>query len=208
MKSPLRNASRNALVLGAFALLGTALMAGSFLVTRAPIAASETAEKQALLNQVMPASHYDNDLLASVRTLPANAQLGTRAPSRVWRAERRGKPVGVILEVIAPDGYSGDIFLLIGVDINGRLTGVRVTAHRETPGLGDYIEKRKSPWIDQFAGRALGQPATGEWAVRKDGGAFDARAGATVTPRAVVAAIRRALEYVQTHHDTLYPTTP
>ena len=105
----------------------------------------------------------------------------------------------MVLEAVAPDGYSGDIALLIGIDADGNVTGVRVTAHRETPGLGDYIDRAKSAWIDQFAGKSLTNPEPKHWKVTKDGGVFDARAGATITPRAVVKAVRSALDYFARH---------
>ncbi|HET8791735.1 MAG TPA: RnfABCDGE type electron transport complex subunit G, partial [Modicisalibacter sp.] len=99
--------------------------------------------------------------------------------------------------------YSGDISLLVGIDANGELTGVRVLSHRETPGLGDKIEVRKSDWITQFAGLSLGNPPIEQWAVKKDGGVFDAFTGATITPRAVIGAIKRSLEYFASHRALL-----
>jgi electron transport complex protein RnfG len=144
---------------------------------------------------VLPPALYDNDLLASQRAVPPDELLGTRNDSAMWIA-RQGKTItAVVLEAIAPDGYSGDIALLIGIDVDGNVTGVRVTAHRETPGLGDYIVRSKSPWIDQFAGKSLTVPESKRWKVVKDGGQFDARAGATITPRAVVKAVHAALDY-------------
>ena len=110
--------------------------------------------------------------------------------------------------MVAPDGYSGDIHLLLGVDPDGRVLGLRVIRHRETPGLGDYIERRRSDWILGFDGRRLGEPEAARWAVRQDGGDFDARSGATVTPRAVVKAVRRALAGLDAHRAVLFPGTP
>ena len=203
-----RNALRTGVVLLLFALVGTAILAFTHDRTEPVITRSQQAEKLALINQVLPASLYDNDLLASVQTVPPDDLLGTRQPSSLWIA-RRGKQVtAVVLEAIAPDGYAGDIALLIGIDVDGRVTGVRVTAHRETPGLGDYIERAKSAWIDQFSGKSLTSPEPKHWKVAKDGGAFDSRAGATITPRAVVKAVKSALDYFARHRATLVTPPP
>jgi len=196
----LRNALRTGVILFVFALVGTAMLALTHNRTEPTITRGQQAEKRALLSQVLPATLYDNDLLATQQGVPPNDLLGTRQASALWLARRRGGEFsGVVLEAVAPDGYSGDIFLLIGIDANGNVTGVRVTAHRETPGLGDYIDRAKSAWIDQFAGKSLLNPESKHWKVAKDGGAFDARAGATITPRAVVKAVKSALDYFARH---------
>jgi electron transport complex protein RnfG len=195
LQAALRNALRTGVILFVFALVGTAMLAFTHDNTEPTITRGQLAEKRKLLGQVLPASLYDNDLLATQQSVPPNDLLGTRQASALWLARRGSAFSGVVLEAVAPDGYSGDIFLLIGIDANGKVTGVRVTAHRETPGLGDYIEHAKSAWIDQFAGKSLTQPEPKHWKVIKDGGAFDARAGATITPRAVVKAVKSALDY-------------
>ena len=113
-------------------------------------------------------------------------------------------PVAVVLALIAPDGYGGPIKLLVGINADGSLAGVRVVNHHETPGLGDAIDTRRSNWILGFTGRSLGDPSPAQWAVRKDGGVFDQFTGATITPRAVVKAVKRALVYFEAHRDTLF----
>ena len=203
-----RNALRTGVVLLLFALVGTAILAFTHDRTEPVITRSQQAEKLALINQVLPASLYDNDLLASVQTVPPDDRLGTRHSSSLWIARRGQQVTAVVLEAVAPDGYAGDIALLIGIDIDGRVTGVRVTAHRETPGLGDYIERAKSAWIDQFSGKSLTNPELRRWKVAKDGGAFDSRAGATITPRAVVKAVRSALDYFARHRAALVAAPP
>ncbi len=209
MKPAIRNALRTGAVLLVFALIGTALLALTHDRTEPVISRSQQAEKLALINQVFPAQRYDNDLLASQRSVAANDLLGTRQASSVWIARRNGAFAGVVLEAVAPDGYSGNIALLIGIAADGTITGVRVTAHRETPGLGDYIDRVKSAWIDQFTGTSLSAPADRGWSVKKDGGQFDARAGATITPRAVVKAVKRALDYYARHRAAwATPETP
>lgn len=203
VKAAARNALRTGMILFAFAVVATALLAFTHARTEPTIERSRQTEKLALLSQVLPRALYDNDLLASQRSVPADDQLGTRQPSAVWIARRGDAITAVVLEAIAPDGYSGNIHLVIGVTANGLVTGVRVTEHRETPGLGDYIDRTKSPWIDQFAGKSLTAPEAKYWKVAKDGGRFDARAGATITPRAVVKAVRAALDYFARNRGTL-----
>lgn len=194
-----RNALRTGIILLVFAVVGTAILAFTHQSTEPTIARGQQAAKLALLRQVLPAALYDNDLLDSRKSVRPDDLLGTRIGSSLWLAERTGHFSGIVLEAIAPDGYSGEIVLLIGIDANGNVTGVRVTAHRETPGLGDYIDHAKSAWIDQFAGKSLSNPPPKHWKVIKDGGSFDARAGATITPRAVVRAVKNALEYFAKH---------
>jgi len=196
IKAAGRNALRTGAILLIFALVATALLVFTFTRTEPTIERSKQAEKLALLTQVLPPALYDNDLLASQRAVLPDELLGTRHDSAMWIARRGDTITAVVLEAIAPDGYSGNIALLIGIDVDGNVTGVRVTAHRETPGLGDYIVRSKSPWIEQFVGKSLTTPESKRWKVIKDGGQFDARAGATITPRAVVKAVHAALNYV------------
>lgn len=203
MKVAGRNALRTGAVLLVFAVVGTAILAATFDATRPAIEHNEQQAKLALISQVLPATLHDNDLLSTVQNLPADDLLGTHAPSSAWIARRRGEPTGLVLEAIAPDGYSGEIALLIGINAQGFVTGVRVTAHHETPGLGDYIEIAKSRWIDQFTGKSLAKPPESRWKARKDGGYFDARAGATITPRAVIKAVKSALDYFSRHQTAL-----
>jgi len=199
IRAAARNALRTGTILFVFALIATALLAYTFTRTAPTIERSQQAKTLALLHQVLPAALYDNDLLASRLTRDPDELLGTRQPSSLWVARRGGEFAGVVLEAIAPDGYSGAIHLLVGIDAAGTVTGVRVTAHRETPGLGDYIDRTKSPWIDHFTGKHLLDPGPRGWKVVKDGGTFDARAGATITPRAVVKAVHQSLEYFARH---------
>lgn len=203
MSGAARNALRAGTVLVVFAIAGTAMLAFTHGRTEPVITRSRQAEKLALIEQVLPSRLYNNDLLASERRVPGDALLGTRRPSAVWVARRGDAFAGVVLEAVAPDGYSGDIGLLVGIDAAGTVTGVRVTGHRETPGLGDYIDRAKSPWVEQFAGKSLDNPPPRAWRVAKDGGVFDARAGATITPRAVIKAVRGALEYFAGHRKAL-----
>lgn len=204
----MRNALRASSLLLIFAAIATAILATTFDITRSKITHNEQQAKRALIAQVLPATLHDNDLLESAISLAANDMLGTRTPSQAWVARKQGQATGLVLEAIAPDGYSGDIALLIGMSADGQITGVRVTAHKETPGLGDYIEITKSRWITQFDGKSLTDPADAAWKVQRDGGSFDARAGATITARAVVKAVNGALHYFVRHRAQLLAPPP
>lgn len=149
----------------------------------------------AQLNELVPAAAYDNDLLMDRVSLRAPAALGTNHPQPVYRARRGGHPVAAIFRTVAPDGYGGPIVLMVAIRADGTLVGVSVLAHHETPGLGDAFEPQRSDWLESFVGKSLGDPGPDEWAVRKDGGAFDQFTGATITPRAIVNAVHRTLQY-------------
>ncbi len=195
---------RPALILAAFALTGTGLIALTHHFTREPIAAAERAERLRGLNALLPTALYDNDPIADAIEVRDPYHLGSPDPVTVYRAWQAGTPVAVGFTVIAPDGYSGPIRLLVVIRADGTLAGIRVLTHRETPGLGDPIEERKSPWGRQFAGRGLGDPPEERWKVRRDGGDFDQLAGATITPRAVVKAVKLALLYFEEHRAALF----
>lgn len=203
-----RSALRAGLLLAVCALLAVALLSGVHVLTRERIAAEQRRAQLAALAVVLPASLYDNDPLADRIALRAPAWLGSDEAVNVWRARRAGVGTALVLEASAPDGYAGPIHLLIGVRTDGSVSGVRVTSHQETPGLGDWIEAAKSDWIDRFAARSLGDPPRQRWAVKRDGGQFDQFAGATVTPRAIVRAVRRVLDYLERHGAELYAAAP
>lgn len=201
MNVGLRAALKSAAWLALFAALGSGVLAGTYLGTRDRIAISTQEKLARQINLLVPSQRYDNAITDDILRVE-DARLG--GVSTVYRARKRGEPVALVLSAVAPDGYSGNIHLLIGVNADGRLAGVRVTGHKETPGLGDKIELQRDEWILGFDGKSLDDPAATGWAVKKDGGVFDQFAGATITPRAVVAAVRRTLEYVQEHRDALY----
>lgn len=199
-----RHSVQTAALMIMYTLVGTLLLVLAFFFTREPIAESERKAKLALLEQVLPASLHDNDLVADTVSLPPSEELGNRDTTLAYRARQGGQPTAVILEAVAPDGYSGDIKLLIGVRTNGEIAGVRALAHKETPGLGDYIEVAKSNWIKNFDGKSLAKLPEDGWKVKKDGGRFDHMAGATITPRAVVKAAHKALKYFAAHREQLF----
>lgn len=206
--SAAKMAARTAIILFLFVIVFTGFLSGAYLWTKPAIEASAAEEKMKLIDDVLPRSAYDNDLLRDTLEIPATAALGLDEASIVYRARKGGQASALVLEAVAPDGYSGKIRLLIAVAADGSLTGVRVTQHRETPGLGDYIEPKKDknkerPWITQFNGLSLAATNDREWKVKKDGGRFDSVAGATVTPRAVIKATHKAMQYVAENHEQL-----
>jgi electron transport complex protein RnfG len=200
----LRHASSAASILAAFAVVGTSLLAATYLATRDIIAETEKQAKLALVGQILPKALYDNDILKDAALLPPAAELGTNDVTPVLRATREGKPTAAVLEVIAPDGYSGKVKMIVAIKADGQVSGVRVVAHNETPGLGDYIEIAKNRWIRIFEGKSLSNYADQDWKVKKDGGKFEHMAGATVTPRAVVKAVHKSLKYFAQNEDKIF----
>lgn len=202
-------ALRTATILLVFVIIFTALLAGAYRLTRPAILATAAEEKMKLIAEVLPANAYDNDPLAARFDLADDPRLGNGATTTAYRAMRGAAPSAVVFEAAAPDGYAGRIRLLLAVDAELNVLGVRVLEHKETPSLGDYIEPRKDrnktrPWITQFEGLSFANRPIAEWKVKKDGGAFDAYAGATVTPRAVIKAVARALQYVEGERERLF----
>lgn len=189
---------KNATVLGLFAIVTVGAVTLLQQGTAERIQAAERAAQVRALGEILPTGSYDNHLLDD-SVLVQDRLLGNRTPLPAYTAIKDGRPSAVILQAIAPDGYSGAIHLLVGIHADGRVAGVRVIGHRETPGLGDKIELAKSPWIRSFEGKSLTNPEADGWAVKKDRGEFDQFAGATITPRAVVGAVHRALQYFDAH---------
>lgn len=188
-----------------FAVVGTILLASTYFSTRDPIAESEKKAKLKLFEQVLPHSLYDNELLQDGVKIGQGGDLGNHEVTLAYRARLASQPSAVILEATAPDGYSGDIKLLIAVRTDGELVGVRVLTYKETPGLGDYIDIGHSDWIKKnFDGQSLAKTADDHWKVKKDGGSFDYMAGATITPRAVVKAVHKALQYFAAHQQQIF----
>jgi electron transport complex protein RnfG len=190
-------------LLGVVTLLAGAALALAEHHTRAPIAAAEARDLEASLSQVLPA-HFSDNALATDTLLVTDAD---GAPVKVYRARKGGQVRGVIYQVTGK-GYAGPIAIVMGVDRDGTILGVRVTKHSETPGLGDKIDAAKSDWILGFDGRSLAEPQPARWAVKKDGGEFDQFTGATITPRAVVKAVKQGLAFFATHRAELLDDAP
>jgi electron transport complex protein RnfG len=203
--SALRRALVSAFALFAFTLPFTALMAFTYEITRDRIRAAENQKKMSLIGEVLPNLDVDNDLLADMIEA---VDSGESRVGKVWRARKGGAPVALVFEAFAPDGYSGRIDLIVSLDNDGRVGGVRVAVHKETPGLGDYIDpgkdrNKEKPWIAQFARADAAMPAA-RWDVKKDGGGFDSPAGATVSARAVTRAVGRAAAWVNANREALF----
>ncbi|MBL4833496.1 MAG: electron transport complex subunit RsxG [Pseudomonas sp.] len=206
MQNPLTTGSsvfRNSVILGVFAMFTVGLIAVTQQSTAERIAEEKRRVQMSALTQILPEDQHDNDLLNDTFMVSNNELLSLPGPTEAYRGRDDSEVVAVILPVVAPDGYSGRIDLLVGIRANGEVAGVRVVSHRETPGLGDKVELAKSDWILEFNGTSLTMPAPENWAVRKDGGAFDQFVGATITPRAVVQAVYRALQYFEENRATL-----
>jgi len=192
-----------AAVLAAFGVIGTALVAFTHDRTWQRIQDNERDAMLKLLHDIVPADSIDNDLLHDSIQVSSPDLLG--APNTtVYRGRLNGKPVAAVFNTVAPNGYSGPIKLLVSVLRDGSLGGVRVVAHKETPGLGDKIELDKSDWVLDFTGKSLGNPDERHWGVRKDGGDFDQFSGATITPRIVVKAVKNTLLYYRQAGDALF----
>ena len=191
-----------AVLLGLFSVLGMGLVTWVHDSTAARI---EENQRQTLLHSLqnlIPADHYDNDLLADAVQISLSER-GLK-PVTVYRARKSGKPVAAVFSTVAPDGYSGEIRLLVAVKADGSLAGVRVLEHKETPGLGDLIDESKSRWILGFDGLSLGNPPEKQWKVKRDGGSFDQFTGATVTPRAVVEAVKNILSFFKANQEKVF----
>lgn len=207
LKNLLRIMFASAGKLSLFVFVSVVLLLGVKVITDPLIAEAERKNLLDTFNQVLPAELYDNDPLSDTVLITdpsALAVLGTKEPVLVYRARKQGKPAGLILTTTAPNGYSGNITLLMGVQADNRVAGVRVLKHKETPGLGDKIEVNKDRWILGFNGLSVRHERDPQWLVKKDGGDFDQFTGATITPRAVVSQVKRTLLLVTEQSEFLY----
>ena len=202
----MRNILKSAAALGFVAVIGTSLLTGVDALTADRIAAQERRVILEQLGQIIP-REYDNSLLEDRIVLSDENHFPKGQLVTAYRARLNNQPVAVVLKFNAVNGYNGNISLLAGINFDGTLRGVRVISHKETPGLGDAIEIEKSNWINSFEGKSLKQPESPLWTVKRDGGSFDQFTGATITPRAVVDAVKLALEYFETHRQFLFEAT-
>lgn len=193
-----------AVLLAGFAIAGTGLVALAYELTKDRIAEAEREALLRSLHSVVRPENYNNEMFNDQITVTSEQYLGSKEPLTVFRARNDDQPFAVIITAVAPDGYNGDIKLIIGIKHDGTITGVRVVGHRETPGLGDAIEIRRSDWILSFDGHSINNPEQKAWKVKRDGGYFDQITGATITPRAVVKAVAKALQYFELNKDTLF----
>lgn len=195
-----------ALTLTLFAVTGSSLVAYTYQQTADRIAANERASLLRKLNALVPPDTIDNDIIDDRVTVSDLGRLGAEQ-TRVYLGRKQGQPVAAVFTSLVPDGYSGPIKLLVAVRADGSLGGVRVVSHKETPGLGDKVEERRSDWIHSFRGKSLTNPPISRWKVKRDGGDFDQFTGATVTPRSIVEAVKRTLLFFNDNGGQLFGET-
>ena len=192
------------LFLWLFAVAGTSFVAVTENLSREAIVENERRVLLRNLHALLPASKLDNDLIADTRVIQSSRLLGTEDQSLVYRARFQGEPVAAIFNSIAPNGYSGKIHLLVGVYYDGSIAGVRAVKHSETPGLGDAVDIQKSDWALGFNGKSLDNPTRAQWLVKRDKGVYDQFTGATITPRAIVQAVKNTLLYYEKNTEALF----
>lgn len=200
--TPRTTGARDAILLAVVTALVAVIVYALAHVTRSAIENNNNAELMSQIHALLPPDAFDNDLLLDRIEMSAPDLLGTPAPIRILRARRGGQPVAAVMLPPGVQGYGGPIYLMVAVDVQGKLLGVQVRSHRETPGIGDAFER--TSWLTRFKGRSLSNPSTQGWAVRKDGGEFDQFTGATITPRAIVGMVRRTLEFYASRRNAVF----
>jgi len=194
---------QNTIGLSLFAVVTAGIIAVTQTLTADRIQDNVDAAKSKALYEILPPDTHDNILLNDTVIITDSTLVADEDEGEAFVARKDGKAIAVILPAIAPNGYTGKIHSIVGIFADGSVAGVRVLQHRETPGLGDKVELKKSPWILSYNGKSLSDPGTQGWNVKKDGGEFDQFTGATITPRAVVKSVHAALEYFNENRDTL-----
>jgi len=192
------------LTLAAIAAVCTALVAATYSLTGDRIAANEKALLEQSLQPALGGLSFDGSVSESRIELQPPHELPGNGPAIIYRVYAEDRPAAALFAVTARDGFSGPIRILVGVKFDGTVSGVRILQHRETPGLGDKIEPARSNWVFQFDDRSIGDPVAARWAIRNDGGDFDQLTGASVTPRAIIKAIRGTLLYFDAHRDEIF----
>lgn len=200
----IKNMIISALVLALFAILGTSFVSFTYDNTIDKINENKRLALLKAFHVLIPPTAHNNDIFTDIIQVTDRNLLGNKKPVNIYRARKDNKPVAVIINSVAPNGYSGNIELLVAINFDGVLAGVRVVQHKETPGLGDAIEESRSDWITKFKRLSLDNPDKKGWAVKRDGGEFDQFTGATITPRAIVKAVYNTLRYYKENRDTLY----
>jgi electron transport complex protein RnfG len=199
-----RNMIISAVVLALFAVAGTFFVSYTYDNTIDRIKENQRLALLKAFHILIPPSAHDNDVFTDIIQVQNKDLLGSKKSVKIYRARKEQKPIAVIINSVAPNGYNGNINLLVAIQFDGKLAGVRVIGHKETPGLGDAIEENRSDWITKFKALSLVNPNKKGWAVKRDGGEFDQFTGATITPRAIVKAVYNTLRYYEEHRDTLY----
>lgn len=200
----IRNMIISAVVLALFAIAGTFFVSYTFNSTIERINENKRLALLRAFHVLIPSTEHDNDIFNDIIQVKNKELLGSNKEVNIYRARKDNKNIAVIINSIAPDGYSGAIELLIAIYADGTLAGVRVVHHKETPGLGDAIEETRTDWITKFKGRSLSNPEKKGWAVKRDGGKFDQFTGATITPRSIVKAVYKTLIFYKQNSESLY----
>jgi electron transport complex protein RnfG len=195
---------KSGITLAAIAAICTLLVAATFQLTAERIEANEQAWLERSLEPALSGVFFEGSVTESKLEVPPPHDLPGNDTAIIYRVFAEGAPVAALFAVTARDGYAGPIRILVGVGVDGMVTGVRIVEHRETPGLGDRIDQSRSDWVYQFDGRSLGDPVEARWLLDVDGGDFDQLTGASVTPRAVIKAIRDTLLYFNAHREELF----
>ncbi len=195
---------RSGLTLAAIGAVCAALVSSTYMLTRDRIAANEQAWLEKSLEPALAGIFFDGGVSESMLVIPVPHELPGADDVIVYRVYADNRPVAALFAVTAPDGYAGPIRILVGIEYDGTVTGIRILEHRETPGLGDRIVSSRSDWVFQFDGRSIRNPIAGGWAITSDGGQFDQLTGASVTPRAVITAIRETLIYFDANREELF----
>ncbi|WP_425557310.1 electron transport complex subunit RsxG [Ferrimonas pelagia] len=194
---------KNGLLLALFGFASAGLVSLTYEGTKDQIAEQQKRQLIANLQEILPADLYDNEPHNDCRLLTSEQYLGTSSPQQAFLASHSGEPVAIAIETTAPDGYNGDIHIIVGINWSGKLLGVRTLSHNETPGLGDLIDTRRSDWVHAFTGYRLESDKDKRFGVKRDGGDFDQFTGATITPRAYVGAVKNTLIYFNQNKDSL-----
>ncbi|RDL43482.1 electron transport complex subunit RsxG [Marinomonas piezotolerans] len=194
---------QNSIGLGIFAVMTAGLIALTHQFTQQTIQNNIVQAQLSAFNEILPKDRYNNNLASDTVTLAADPLLGSKEPIQAYIARKNDEVTAIIFETVAPGGYNGNLDLLVAIDRDGIVTGSRVISHKETPGLGDKVDLQKSKWILSFAGKSLDNTTMKQWNVKKDGGQFDQFTGATITPRAVVRAVKNTLIYFNENKDAL-----
>jgi len=195
--------SKNSKILALFAIVCTAAVGLVHLLTKDRIELQTQQQLIQQLNEIIQIDSHDNEMFRDCILAPASNNTDLLIDV-IYRARLNKVPTAAAIKTVAPDGYSGNIELLIAINVDGSVSGVRTLLHKETPGLGDKIELRKSAWIEKFSGKKVLGDNDNRWAVIKDGGMFDQFTGATITPRAVVKTVRKTIDYFQANQESIF----
>lgn len=199
---------KGGITLAVIAAICTMLVAATYQLTAERIAANEQAWLERSLEPALSGVFFEGSITESKLIIPPPHELPGNDAAIVYRVFAEGEPVAALFAVTARDGYSGPIRILVGIGVDGIVTGVRIVEHRETPGLGDRIDQSRSDWVYQFDGHALGNPVEARWLLDVDGGEFDQITGASVTPRAVIKAIKETLIYFAARREEIFTLPP